>query len=149
MKADTLVKIGILASALCLQGCQTYNDSPTSVWNGHSQAGTPVKTRLTGSDEGFRFLFIGTSPSERVAIDNLYKAAEDAGYKIEGNNYSFQNMTAEVSGFLYPLIGYGTLVVSADLYKYDYKGTEYRVQETNSSVKEDSKTSIAVFEKFF
>lgn len=145
-----ILQISIL-TLICaaIQGCLTYNDSATTAWNGQSQAGTPVKTRLTGSDEGFRFLFIGTSPSERIAVDNLYKAAEEAGYKIEGQNYSFQNMTSELSGFLYPLIGFGTLTVTADLYKYDYKGTQYIIQETNSSLKKNHKTSIAVFERFF
>lgn len=148
MKRNILITLCALVSSLSFQGCMTYNDSATTAWNGHSQAGTPVKTRLTGSDEGFRFLFIGTSPSERVAIDNLYKAAESSGYKIEGANLSFQNMTTELSGFLYPLIGYGTLTVTADLYKYDYKGTQYNLQDTNSTITEDNKTSIAVFEKF-
>ncbi len=146
---EKILTLCTLALSLVFQGCMTYNDGATTAWNGHSQAGTPVKTRLTGSDEGFRIFFIGTSPSERVAIDNLYKAAENSGYKIEGANYSFQNMTSELSGFLYPFIGYGKLTVTADLYKYDYKGTQYNVQDTNSTLLEDNKTSIAVFERFF
>ena len=86
-----------------LAGCLSYDDSPTTSWNAHSQAGIPVKTRLRGGDSGFRFFFIGTSPSEQTAIDNLYAAAEREGYKIDGSPYAFQNMYSECSGFLYPV----------------------------------------------
>ena len=71
------------AALFALSGCLSYDDSPTTHWNAHSQAGIPVKTRLRGDDSGFRFFFIGTSPSEQAAIDNLYAAAEREGYKID------------------------------------------------------------------
>lgn len=148
MKRNILTLVPLILSCIFLQACMTYNDNPTSSWNGNSEAGTPVKTRLTGSDEGFRFLFIGSSPSQRIAVDNLYKAAEKAGYKIDGANYAFQNITMELSGFLYPLIGYGELIVSADLYKYDYKGTEYSIKENNSSIK-NTENSISLFQNLF
>lgn len=70
----------------CPHGARRYDDSPTTHWNAHSQAGIPVKTRLRGDDSGFRFFFIGTSPSEQAAIDNLYAAAEREGYKIDGSS---------------------------------------------------------------
>lgn len=149
MRVKSTVSAALAALALALlPGCMTYNDGPASQWNGNSQAGTPVKTRLSGSDTGFRILFIGTSPSERVALDELYEAAEKAGFKIEGNNYAFQNMRAEYGGFLYPIIGYGTLVITADLYKYDYQGTRYEMKDTNSTLPPDG-ASITLFDRVF
>ncbi len=146
MKKSTCVCLIFLA--ICLSACQTYNQGPSSAWNGSSQAGTPVKTRLKGGDRGFRFLFIGSSPSEQAALDNLYKSAESAGYKIDGNNYAFQNMYAEQSGILYPLLGFGYLTVTADLYKYEYKGTEYSIKENNSSISSE-KTVLSLFDRLF
>lgn len=145
----SILYIGTLGSLIfILSACQTYQDGPTSAWNGSSEAGTPIRTRLKGKDSGFRFLFIGTSPSEITALDRLYEAAEKAGFKIDGKNYAFQNMYKEESGFLYPLIGYGHLEISADLYQYIYKGTEYSIKDNNSNIS-SSKTIYSLFEKVF
>lgn len=148
MKTGAIFPAYAAAAMLALAGCMSYDDSPTTHWNGHSQAGVPVKTRLRGGDSGFRFFFIGTSPSEQTAIDNLYAAAEREGYKIDGSLYSFQNMYSECSGFLYPFIGYGYLTVWADLYKYDYKGTDYGVQDIGNPTA-SSRTTYSLFESLF
>ncbi len=131
-----------------LGACQTNQSGPTAAWNGSSEAGVPVKTRLKGRDCGFRFLFIGTSPSENTALDRLYEAAEKSGFKIDGKNYAFQNMYKEESGFLYPLIGYGYLEISADLYEYTYKGTEYSIKDNNSNINY-TETIYSLFDKIF
>ena len=99
MKTNAVFSACASAALFALSGCLSYDDSPTTHWNAHSQAGIPVKTRLRGDDSGFRFFFIGTSPSEQTAIDRLYAAAEKEGYKLEGSPYSFQNMYSETSGF--------------------------------------------------
>lgn len=149
MKHSAIISsLTILIASLPLAGCLSYDDMPTTNWNAHSQAGIPVKTRLKGQDEGFRFFFIGTSPSEQTAIDRLYAAAEKEGYKLEGSPYSFQNMYSETSGFLYPFIGYGYLTVWADLYKYDYKGTDYSVRELGNPAAAE-KTTFSIFNSLF
>ena len=78
----------------------------------------------------------------------MYAAAEKEGYKLEGSPYSFQNMYSETSGFLYPFIGYGYLTVSADLYKYDYKGTDYSVRELGNPAAAE-KTTFSIFNSLF
>ena len=148
MKTNAVFSACASAAVFALSGCLSYDDSPTTHWNAHSQAGIPVKTRLRGDDSGFRFFFIGTSPSEQAAIDNLYAAAEREGYKIDGSPYAFQNMYSECSGFLYPFIGYGYLTVWADLYKYEYKGTDYSVRELGNPAAAE-KTTFSIFNSLF
>ncbi len=130
-----------------MQACQTNSTTATASWNGSSQAGTPIKTRLKGSDYGFRFLFLCSSPSEGLALDKLYENANRAGFPIDGNNYAFQNMYSEQSGFLYPFLGFGYMTISADLYKYNYKETIYEVSDTNSTLKA-KKHSFSLFNRF-
>ena len=95
MKHSAIISsLAILIASLPLAGCLSYDDTPTTNWNAHSQAGIPVKTRLKGQDEGFRFFFIGTSPSEQTAIDTVSPSGSDSdatvssAVKVQGNGYT-------------------------------------------------------------
>ena len=49
---------------------------------------------------------------------------------------------------MYPFIGYGYLTVWADLYKYDYKGTGYGVQDIGNPAAAP-KTTYSIFDSLF
>ena len=56
MKHSAIISsLAILIASLPLAGCLSYDDTPTTNWNAHSQAGIPVKTRLKGQGVGFSF----------------------------------------------------------------------------------------------
>lgn len=50
--------------------------------------------------------------------------------------------------FCTPFIGYGYLTVWADLYKYDYKGTGYGVQDIGNPAAAP-KTTYSIFDSLF
>lgn len=104
---------------LTVSGCTNIVQYPTKLENA-STRGTPVATRMSATDQGFRFLGLGAEPSMKRAMDKLYANASMSGYQISGNNYAFQNILSEKKfSFLYPVLGSSTITVCADLYAYE------------------------------
>lgn len=127
-KIAALLAAGTLA--VLLGGCCTTRNYPVKMGQS-SVNGTPVLTCMSARSTGVRILYLGGDPSRRTATKELYAEAADAGYPIAGNNYAFQNMYIEESDyFLWPILGWKTLHVSADLYRYEYTpGDGQRLQQ--------------------
>lgn len=89
-----------------------------------STKGTPILTRQKAESVGVRFFGLGSSPSMTDAFNSLYEETQFAGCPIDGNKLAFQNIvTEEKKFFLYPILGWSQLTVSADLYSYENEKT--------------------------
>lgn len=108
------------ALAMLLGGCCAREHYKARIEHA-SVDGTPILTRVSAKDTGARLFGLGVDPSMKSATEKLYAAAARSGCPIAGNNYAFQNMFVEENSyFLFPLLGWKTLEVSADLYSYEY-----------------------------
>lgn len=117
MKKYLLLLAASAAALLC--GCTRYSYGTVSLENA-STRGTPVALRMSASDSGTCLLGIGNDPSLKLALDKLYARARNAGFRMNGNNYAFQNLLVEKEySPLYPIIGTVTLTVCGDLYAYE------------------------------
>ncbi len=144
--------IGLITTCAGLCGCTDVRYQPYAPRSNAPMFGTPVRTRMSAEEKSFRFLGLGSAPSQKSAVDKLYSYAGYAGFRINNNNYAFQNIsTEEERALLYPIFGTCTITVTADLYAYENPpyGSEEKQPSEQTSYSEDSLTEGHTYEDQF
>ena len=128
MKRQTVYAIASLAAAFALSNCSPFQGAPSDFSADFGQTGDlPIATsdckvvcaRAEGVSTGFKLLGIPlSSPSETVAINNMYENARARGAKLEGESRFFVNKGLERGGRNYILFSRPTLRATGDLVQY-------------------------------
>ncbi len=128
MKTKLIAAIVASASALSFVSCsQCQIQGPIG---GDYAKTTPITIdttdcklicgRVSGESKGVKLLgFIPIkSPSESVAVSNMYQNARDRGCKVEGESVAFANTSVERSSQNYILFSRPTIKATGDLVQY-------------------------------